>query len=252
MARFSVECDDLLIEGVQKHSCLYSFEHENYKDINVKENCWREIATSVGRSVVDCKKRWKNMKDTYFRKKKNSKLGTGSSSSVKPIKWSLFRQLEFLENVKTQRASKNTAISLVDCEPDNDIDNTENEAIINLEESINLQSPQSSVSQKDDEKNGNSSNSLGSSPSSFVPRKRVRENTNAAILRSLEERSQKRMEILKSMQIQNEPEDDVDLFMRSISVSIKKLPPELIAEAKLNILTLVTTLQNRKTIPTQM
>ncbi|KAF0712390.1 MADF domain-containing protein, partial [Aphis craccivora] len=37
----------------------------------------------------DCKKRWKNIKDTYNKHKRNRKLGTRSSASNKPTKWVL-------------------------------------------------------------------------------------------------------------------------------------------------------------------
>lgn len=38
-------------------------------------------------------------------------------------------------------------------------------------------------------------------------------------------------------------EDDIDLFMKSIALTVKKLPPQMIPQAKLEILTLVTNLQ---------
>lgn len=43
-------------------------------------------------------------------------------------------------------------------------------------------------------------------------------------------------------------EDEVDIFMHSIAVQVKKLPPQLIAEAKVGILSLVNRLQFRGTL----
>jgi len=54
-------------------------------------------------SVDDSKKRWKNMKDTYNRNKKNRKLGTGSSTKNKQTKWALADTLSFLDVCSYER-----------------------------------------------------------------------------------------------------------------------------------------------------
>lgn len=71
-------------------------------------------------AVEECKKRWKSIKDTYFRNKKKLKLGTGSSSSEKPAKWNLFEQLSFLAKIKHERKTKNT-LTIDEFEIDSDI-----------------------------------------------------------------------------------------------------------------------------------
>jgi len=48
-------------------------------------------------SVYDCKKRWKNMKDTYNKNKRNKKLLTGSFSKNKQTKWALADTLSFMD-----------------------------------------------------------------------------------------------------------------------------------------------------------
>ncbi|XP_071054637.1 uncharacterized protein [Onthophagus taurus] len=67
-------------------------------------------------------------------------------------------------------------------------------------------------------------------------------NAKAKLLHELEERSKHRLHVLSQLTHQKE-EDEVDLFMRSIALMVKKLPPNLISQAKLQILTLVTNLQ---------
>lgn len=70
-----------------------------------------------------------------------------------------------------------------------------------------------------------------------------------AFYRGFDERAQKRMELLEDIQkkkrMSQSEEDEVDLFMKSISLSVKKLPPALVNEAKLKILTLVNELQEK-------
>jgi len=51
-------------------------------------------------SVDDCKRRWKNIKDTHNRNKR--KLGTGSASSSKK-KWILADRVSFLNSVDNER-----------------------------------------------------------------------------------------------------------------------------------------------------
>jgi len=51
----------------------------------------------------ECKKRFKNLKDSYRRNKLARKQGTGSSASTKPTKWSLAPYLSFLDNIPQER-----------------------------------------------------------------------------------------------------------------------------------------------------
>ncbi|KAF0718473.1 Uncharacterized protein FWK35_00024861, partial [Aphis craccivora] len=65
-------------------------------------------------SVDDCKKRWKNIKDTFNRNKR--KLGTGSASSSKK-KWILADRVSFLNSVDNERSST----SNIDTPQDEDV-----------------------------------------------------------------------------------------------------------------------------------
>ena len=40
--------DVSLIELVQQHPCIYDAKNPHYKDINVRDNVWNEIAISLG------------------------------------------------------------------------------------------------------------------------------------------------------------------------------------------------------------
>lgn len=53
--------------------------------------------------VDDCKKRWKNIKDTYNKKRRGRKLGTGSATREKPSKWILEDVLTFLDTAVYER-----------------------------------------------------------------------------------------------------------------------------------------------------
>lgn len=49
----------------------------------------------------DCKKRWRNIRDTYMRNKK--KLGTGSAATLAKKKWPLAGRVAFLDHVEYER-----------------------------------------------------------------------------------------------------------------------------------------------------
>lgn len=51
----------------------------------------------------DCKKRWRNIKDTYNKKKRSRKLGTGSAAKDKPSKWMLADILSFMDSATYER-----------------------------------------------------------------------------------------------------------------------------------------------------
>ncbi|KAL3281280.1 hypothetical protein HHI36_004493 [Cryptolaemus montrouzieri] len=65
----------------------------------------------------------------------------------------------------------------------------------------------------------------------------------AKMLHNLEECYKERMGLVSQLVNQKKEEDDANLFMKSIALTIKKLPPNSISQAKLQILTLVTNLQ---------
>lgn len=215
-------------------------------------------------SVEDCKRRWRNIKDTYFRNRKKRKLGTGSASSEKPMKWALYDRLSFLDKVKHERESKNTLAEELVEEHQEETSvyshhETDDYAIdlageSSLDDSDLNSTPSTSrrtlgtvkfnKTLDKDHQESLTSGSRSSTPfqtnvSKTKPRV-PKPNTTA----QYEERAQKRMELLEAIHNKKKSEpDDVDLFMQSISLTVKKFPPAQINEAKLGILKLVSDLE---------
>lgn len=48
--KFSKEDDEALAENVSKHLALYNPQHQDHKDLNIKEAIWAEVSKAVGRS----------------------------------------------------------------------------------------------------------------------------------------------------------------------------------------------------------
>lgn len=79
---------------------------------------------------------------------------------------------------------------------------------------------------------------------------------NLNITELLEKRSKERTQLMTQICSKKNTvdDDDVDHFFKSLAISVKKLPPHLIAQAKLKMLTVLTDLQfhdpgNRYTMP---
>ncbi|CAH0563159.1 unnamed protein product [Brassicogethes aeneus] len=195
----------------------------------------------------DCKKRWRNIKDTYFRNIKKRKLGTFSASSQKPTKWTLFDRLSFLDSVKHERASKSNfadeeeetpleSPNEMDCE----IGPTDESTLNNSDLFERYLSPSTSRTPGtkfnkilDRDQESSTSESRSSTPLQRNLNKYQLRVSKNSLIAQFEERSQKRMELLKAMhkkKDKTEPEDEVDLFMRSISMTVKKFPPALLNE----------------------
>jgi len=77
------------------------------------------------------------------------------------------------------------------------------------------------------------------------PLKSKRQKYNEKVIQLLEDRRSERNDILKNM-AQNR-EDEIDLFFKSIAMSVKKLSPALINEAKMKSLQMVFELETRNT-----
>ncbi|KAL4113979.1 hypothetical protein QTP88_017522 [Uroleucon formosanum] len=94
---FSLEEDTVLAECVSQNPCLFDLKHPEYKD--------QQISSVLKTKIDDCKKRWRNIKDTYNRKKRSRHLGTGSAAKNKPTKWQLADILSFLDVAAYERPS---------------------------------------------------------------------------------------------------------------------------------------------------
>ena len=63
---------------------------------SIKKKCCQFIL------AADCKKRWRNIRDTFMKIKRGNKHGRGSTAKPKS-KWPLLQQLGFLDNVTSEK-----------------------------------------------------------------------------------------------------------------------------------------------------
>ncbi|KAL4096404.1 hypothetical protein QTP88_021366 [Uroleucon formosanum] len=220
---FLPEHEEILIESVRKNPILYDSADSKHKDIILKDEIWKDIGLKIGKSGDECKKRWKNIRDTYNRNKR--KLGTGSARTSKK-KWPLAAHISFLDGVECERSSSSNATMI-----DESFSHEEDEE--SIEEAIQ------------EEKTANTNEGFS------YAGQRIRSNKDKMAV-MLAKRTAERKQLLEKIQKQNEDilnaknsEDGVDLFFKSLAMTVKKLPPKGIIEAKLKALTMVSELEEK-------
>lgn len=244
--------DEKLVEIVAKYPSLYDKQNSIYKRQVVKDNAWKEIAEHLGRSAEDCKKRWRNIRDTYKRRIRKEKSIYSSSSRAK--KWALAEMLSFLHNVENKRSSGpisnigSGSINNNDVDDSSNLDYENSDAGINESGDVFQDFPSSETIQNDKDNSSEHYNKRNSKPSmGFSRQSSMRKKLNEKILKLMEELVSERNDILKV--ICQREEDSVDLFYRSVAMSVKQLRSELINEAKIKTLQLLFELEKRNSVP---
>ena len=79
------QVEERLIEEVRKYDHLYNSSSAHYKDCQMANNSWREISQNVGLDITECMKRWKSLRDKFFRLRKKLAPRSGDPGGKKAI-----------------------------------------------------------------------------------------------------------------------------------------------------------------------
>ena len=103
---------EALILEVQAHPSIWNKTIKEYKDVGIKSNAWQNILANMRSSftsdelvasnlysIEGVKSHWKNLRDTYTRKKKESegKSGAGLDLVLSKKEWPFLEMLRFLD-----------------------------------------------------------------------------------------------------------------------------------------------------------
>ncbi|XP_023311380.1 transcription factor Adf-1-like [Anoplophora glabripennis] len=229
--------DEKLVECVGNCPALYDTGNKDYKNQVVRENIWKCIAETVQRTPEDCKKRWRNIKDTYMKIRRTTNP-TGSAATPKS-KWPLLSQMSFMDNTPYQRSTQSNLQSqetTLDSDVPEDISESENNIPSNPPTGITSALHDTQITYSKSQK----------TPSSTTGKRRRDDNTQ--ILEILKQRSadrEKIMENIKSSKSDAADQDPVLLFFKSMAITVNTFEPELIAEAKARIFGIVNELEIR-------
>ncbi|CAG7724463.1 unnamed protein product [Allacma fusca] len=96
--------EEKLVQSVFLRPCLYDKLNKQKKDRKVTAKAWREIAGECEKSVDQVKKRWRGLRDTFFREMKKLKSPSGAGCDPEfsldvSSTWPWFNQLLFLKEV---------------------------------------------------------------------------------------------------------------------------------------------------------
>ncbi|KAF6207930.1 hypothetical protein GE061_016379 [Apolygus lucorum] len=249
--RFSPEDDEKLIEIVSGYSILWNMAHSDWKNHMKKDLVWIEVGSQLEKTSSHCKLRWRSIRDHYRKQRKHEKgMPTGSAAAKKRATY--WDRLDFLDSVEDERRTFSNA-NMQDVEtpagyledPDDPLES----------EQLNPSSSQLPLSQssKDVPPPLPCSQTVpASSPSEDLnpfrkpPTKKAKTTKEKSVLKELvAERRHDREHLQKYLGkiMENEPEDENDLFFKSMAQTVKKFKPALIAQAKKKIFAIVMDLE---------
>ncbi|XP_051969046.1 uncharacterized protein si:ch211-207i20.3 isoform X1 [Xyrauchen texanus] len=199
---------ELLLFLVSENKELYDKNHYDYKNTKRKEMLWQGIADKMGVDVEEVKAKWKNLRDTYTRKKRMEQDMMRSGRAVKKKKqWKYMGVMDFLDpSTEHKSVILNSAPSKIeDDEPDED-----------------------SGAEPATTSTGTSTTSPGLVQTGAVKRKRSE-------TLELLERYLAAKDVRDKDREKEHHQDEVDLFLRSLAPALRRLPASKQSLVKLQI-----------------
>nr|XP_034837124.1 uncharacterized protein LOC117993435 [Maniola hyperantus] len=96
--------DELFIESVKQHPCLWDTKLPNYKNLEVKDAAWKNVVTETNiENTTAAKAKWKNLRDTHREALKKINKHKSERSRKKIKSWKYLRHMEFLVPHMSQR-----------------------------------------------------------------------------------------------------------------------------------------------------
>ncbi|CAG9770451.1 unnamed protein product [Ceutorhynchus assimilis] len=243
---FSLQEDEMLIAEVRKYPQIFNSENKDSKNLKIREKSWSRISKILKKDGKLCRSRWKNIRDNYAKHNRRKKLGLGNSERT--TKWPLLHLLDFLNEPS---ASVNSTSCNTEGSSEPSISANENG---NIQYDFEDDSSTTSFLYSESEQSASKLTEIQTPDYVDLIDIYGKETPACGILGSiqrgrtstetdhLEERSKERLELMQNSQSEKQ-EDDLDLFMRSIAMTVKKMTPSKICLAKMKILQAVTELQ---------
>lgn len=209
------ELDERLIDAVRAYPCLYNSRSGDFKVSLMKENAWKAVAASLERSIEDVQKRWKTLREHFVRETKKKKKPTGSAAKTTP-QWALYDHLLFLKDFVKHRNTVGNAPQQ-DCEG-SDMEDEHSDAHSDAQSLTAEESKESTPSASSDTREYHYERKRGVKRKCVTPADEV----DLQILQNLKE-------------MQQNVSEEEELFGKSVAASIRNMPPEQRAMAKIRI-----------------
>lgn len=100
--------EERLAEAVRKYENLYNTSSKSYKDLQMVNNSWKEVALVVNAEEEVCRKRWRYLRDRFAKAKRRvSKKRSADPAGRKSVP-ALFTSLLWLDkHVKHRETTTN-------------------------------------------------------------------------------------------------------------------------------------------------
>ncbi|XP_066988678.1 uncharacterized protein [Macrobrachium rosenbergii] len=232
-----------LIEEVKKHPCLYDLRLEEYRDQQIKDIAWEEIARKLNRDCKTIRQEWKKLRDCFRQATTRRKSSALSLKLWKP--WRYEKQMEFVAPYMSSRVAT-TNVTDIQKGGDEDLDEGEGPAPL-AGDIVEEKEPSSSSpvdADRPETKHTSASGDDYGSPAA-VPDDLSRETeTDPQSFRDANH-AYKRRRVVTSysngfcMGLPDgrlSDQDDLDLFFRSACQSTRRLPRRLQNQIKRDLL----------------
>ena len=93
---FSDDQTERLITTVQTFSNLYDASSKEYKDKHIAQQSWMRIAEIMERDWMECKDKWRRLRDIYMKYRKAAQKPSGSGAG-REVSWKFFKVMDFLK-----------------------------------------------------------------------------------------------------------------------------------------------------------
>ncbi|XP_072756915.1 uncharacterized protein [Anoplolepis gracilipes] len=115
MGTLEKRSNELLIDAIRGYLHLYNSSLKEYKDANMKENSWGEIAKIMDMSIASCQNRWLRLRDRFSKEQRLREAETRSGSgATHRTPFPFYNNLLFLANhIKRRRSYSNVSNSTV-------------------------------------------------------------------------------------------------------------------------------------------
>ncbi|XP_044748721.1 uncharacterized protein LOC123309598 [Coccinella septempunctata] len=228
-SKFSTVEDNHLLKLLKDHPEIYDKDLKIYRDKSVKAVVWSEIARTLGRSVADCKGRWKNVRDYYKKRRSEVIKDEGFTSASFDSFKQRFKNLSFLEEIILRETQRDSGIY--------GIENVEQEDLLLEEDPLCL------IKVENDTEFLETSNSVNSEPNQNTNEDQVISHEQNKDVQNIRKKRRRNNESLNDGSPTVSPDPATSMFFESIAMTVSKFSPHLRAEAKIAVLKIVSKLE---------
>ncbi|CAI5671221.1 unnamed protein product [Oreochromis niloticus] len=106
--------EERLINAVANHPELYDTSCFLYRDRNIKDRAWRKKREEIGQPEDICRRKWKNLRDTYNKEKRMEKEKRSGSAAGSGRRWKFFAVMGFLDPFLTPQETNSNMVGTVE------------------------------------------------------------------------------------------------------------------------------------------